>query len=275
MTASQRLVRAALAAPLFLLAATVADAQTAPGGGSPAVDAAVQAGQAARAAQSRIDTLDDQTRAALERYRAAIWQAQQLKVYAEQVEPLLATQEAERASLQAQARELGESARDITPLLLRMLDGLDKFVALDLPFLQAERKERIASLRKLMTDPATPPAEKYRRILEAMRIEGDYGRGFGAERMELADAGGKKIVDVLRVGRVALYSLTLDGREAAYWDAATKTWKPLPGSYRSALREGLKIARETAAPVVVTLPVPAPGAEALPLQPAAAARSAP
>lgn len=228
------------------------------GGGSPAVDATVQANQAARAAQSRIDALDDQTRAALERYRAALWQAQQLKVYAEQVEPLLATQEAERASLQAQARDLGENSRDITPLLLRMLDGLDKFVALDLPFLQTERRERVATLKRLMTDPATPAAEKYRRILEAYRIEGDYGRGFGAERMEIDVGGRKKLVDVLRVGRVALYALTLDGADAASWNAATKQWQPLSGRYRGALREGLKIARETAAPVVVTLPVPTP-----------------
>lgn len=241
--------------------------------GSPAIDATVQANQAARAAQSRIDALDDQTRAALERFRAAIWQAQQLKAYAEQVEPLLATQDAERASLQAQARELSESSRDVTPLLLRMIDSLDKFVALDLPFLQAERRERVAALRRLMTDPATPAAEKYRRVLEAYRIEGDYGRGFGAERIELDDNGRKKVVDVLRVGRVALYSLTLDGREAAYWEPAVKQWKPLSGSYRSALREGLKIARETAAPIVVNLPVPAPVAAAPTAAPAA--RSAP
>jgi len=214
-------------------------------------------------------------RAALERYRAALWQTQQLKVYAEQVEPLLATQEAERASLQAQAKELSESSRDITPLLLRMLDGLDKFVALDLPFLQGERRERVASLRRLMTDPATPAAEKYRRILEAFRIEGDYGRGFGAERMELDEAGRKKVVDVLRVGRVALYSLTLDGQEAGYWDVAAKQWKPLSSSYRSALREGLKIARETAAPLVVSLPVPAPTTAAAATVSAPAPRSTP
>ena len=261
----------ARAARVMAVSALLLPAAQAQNNGAPAVDATVQANQAARAAQTRIDALDDQTRAMLERYRAALWQAQQLKVYAEQVEPLLATQDAERASLQQQAKELAESSRDITPLLLRMLDGLDKFVALDLPFLQTERRERVASLKRLMTDPATPAAEKYRRILEAYRIEGDYGRGFGAERIELDDKGSKKVVDVLRVGRTALYSLTLDGREAAYWDASAKAWKPLSSSYRSALREGLKIARETAAPVVVTLPVPAP----LPVVAAQPARSAP
>ena len=117
------------------------------GGGSPAIDATVQANNAAKAAQARIDALDDQTRSMLERYRAAIWQSQQLKVYAEQIEPLLATQEAERAALAAQARDLATNTRDLTPLLLKMIDSLDKFIALDLPFLMAERKERVAGLR--------------------------------------------------------------------------------------------------------------------------------
>lgn len=231
-------------------------------GGSPAVDATVQANQAAKAAQARIDSLDDQTRSMLERYRAAIWQAQQLKVYAEQVEPLLATQEAERAALAQQARDLATNTRDLTPLMLRMIDSLDKFIALDLPFLQSERRERIAALKRLMTDPAVTQAEKYRRVVEAYRIEGDYGRVFGAERMELAEAGDRKLIDVLRAGRTAMYGLTLDGREALHWDPANKQWIGLPEQHRGEIREALRIARETAAPLVVTLPMPAPRAAA-------------
>jgi biopolymer transport protein ExbB len=237
----------------------LASAQSA---GSPAIDAAANANKAARAAQSQIDQLDDQTRALLERYRAAVWQAQQLRVYAEQVEPLLATQDAEKAALQNQAREADGTAKDILPLMLRMVDSLAKFVALDLPFLQAERRDRIDSLKKLMADPATPLAEKYRRILEAYRVEADYGRSFGAERLQLSLAEVKHVVDVLHVGRVALLYVTPDGADTGYWDAAAKQWHSLGGSYRAGIREGLRIARETAAPEVLVLPVPAAVASA-------------
>lgn len=251
--------------PIFLptaalMAATLLTAPLlmAQGNGSPAVDATVQANNAAKAAQARIDALDDQTRSLLERYRAAIWQSQQLKVYAEQVEPLLATQDAERAALAAQARELATNTRDLTPLLLKMIDSLDKFIALDLPFLLPERKERIAGLKRLMTDPSVTQGEKYRRVVEAYRIEADYGRVFGAERMELDVGGARKLVDVLRMGRTAMYALTLDGREALAWDAPKKAWLPLAEQHRGEIREALRIARETAAPLVVTLPVPTP-----------------
>ncbi len=226
-------------------------------GGSPAVDAAVNANKTARTAQSQFDQLDDQTRALLERYRATVWQAQQLRVYAEQVEPLLATQDAERTALQNQAREAEGTAKDILPLMLRMVGSLDQFVALDLPFLQGERRDRIDSLKKLMADPATPLAEKYRRILEAYRIEADYGRTFGAERMQLALSGAQKVVDILHVGRVALLYVTPDGADTGYWDVEAKQWHSLSGSYRAAIREGLRIARETAAPEILALPVPA------------------
>ncbi|WP_084182834.1 DUF3450 family protein [Nevskia soli] len=234
------------------------------GGGSPAVDATVQANRAAGAAQQQINQLDDQTRALLERYRAALWQTQQLNVYVQQIGPLLATQDGDRAALQQQLQQFGSSSHDLTPLLLRMLDSLDRFVALDLPFLQQERRERVGALKRLMGDAGTPQAEKYRRMLEAYKIEADYGRSFGAERMQLQLGGGTKVVDVLHLGRVALYYLSLDGAEAGCWDAQAKQWIGISGRYRSAIREGLKIAHETAAPEVLVLPVPAATAAAKP-----------
>jgi biopolymer transport protein ExbB len=238
-----------------IVAAGAATAQDS--GGSPAVDATVQANRAVVAAQQRIDQLDDQTRTLLERYRAALWQTQQLNVYAQQIEPLLSTQEADRNALQSQLQQLDNGSRDVMPLMLRMLDSLDKFVALDLPFLLQERRERIANLRRVLADADTPQAEKFRRLLEAYRIEAGYGRGLGAERMQVNVDGARKTVDVLRLGRVALYYLTLDGISAGYWDASSKQWHVLDGRYRGAIREGLKIAGETAAPEVLTLPLPA------------------
>ncbi|MDR3417426.1 MAG: DUF3450 family protein [Nevskia sp.] len=253
--------RCAVLAALLAGFCGAAGAQNA--GGSPAVDATLQAGRAASAAQQQINQLDDQTRTMLERYRAALWQTQQLNVYAQQIGPLLASQDADRAALQQQLQQFTGSSHDITPLLLRMIDSLDKFVGMDLPFLLQERRERIASLKRLMTDPAEPQAEKYRRVLEAYRIEAAYGHGLGAERMQLQlEGGGTRVVDVLRLGRVALYSLSLDGREAACWDAAAKQWRPLQDRYRAAVREGLKIAHETAAPEVLILPVPPAGGTA-------------
>ncbi|MGB0956322.1 MAG: DUF3450 domain-containing protein [Panacagrimonas sp.] len=211
------------------------------------------ASRAAAASQGRIDRLDDQIRQMLERYRAASWEAQQLTVYAEQLEELTQSQEGEKQSLRRQLDALSQVEQELLPLMLRMIEGLEAFVDIDMPFLQSERKERLDNLKRLMADSEALNSEKFRRILEAYQIESDYGRSLGSERGEVQG----RAVDILRVGRVAMYYLTLDGREAGHWNAGEKAWKRLPSAYTREVRRGLRIARETTAPGLLELPVAA------------------
>ena len=70
--------------------------------------------------------------------------------------------------------------------------------------------------------------------------------------------GDKEItVDFLRFGRIALVYQTLDESEAGVWNQETRTWEPLDSGYRSAIRQGLRIARKQAAPDLIRLPLPA------------------
>jgi hypothetical protein len=142
--------------------------------------------------------------------------------------------------------------------MLRMIDALDATVALDLPYLIEERTRRIAELRKLMTRAAVTNAEKFRLIMEAYQTENEYGRTIEAYRSTLKRGDRDIKVDFLRFGRIALIYQTLDGREAGVWNQATKTWEPLDASYRTAIRQGLRIARKQAAPDLIRLPLPVP-----------------
>jgi hypothetical protein len=236
---------------VLVLAAAAAVANAADPVGQ-ALDATTAANRAARDSQARIDQLDDATKQMLERYRAATWQSQQLKVYADQLEELANGQEAERDSLSRQLAEIDRTERELLPLMLRMVQGLESIVAADLPFLQQERKERVDGIKRLMSDPSASNADKFKRILEAYQIEAEYGRTLGAERTEID----KRAVDVLRVGRSALFYLSTDGREAGWWDSAKASWQPLDSRYIAQLRRGLRMARETLAPDLLQLPMP-------------------
>lgn len=233
-------------------------ARSAPDPVGQALDATQQANRAAAASQSRIDRLDDQTRQMLERYRSALWQSQQLEVYAQQLEELAGNQEAERESLARQLAELERTERELLPLMLRMVQGLEQVVAEDLPFLQQERKERIEGVKRAMSDPSASNADRFRRILEAYQIEAEYGRTLGAERTQVEN----RSVDVLRVGRTALFYLTLDGKQGGYWEAVQKRWQPLDERHITQVRRGLRMAREVLAPDLLRLPMPTAAAGA-------------
>ena len=221
-----------------------------------ALKTTIDSNREAAASQQRIDGIDNSARSMLERYRAATWQAQQLNVYAKQLEQLSSAQEAEKISLRQQLIDIDRTERELTPLMLRMLDSLDKFVSLDLPFLKQERRERVENLKRLMADPESSSAERYRRLLEAYQIEIDYGRSLGVERAQVGSDGSAREVDVLRVGRASLFYLTLDGEEAGRWDGANQQWQPLDNEWRTSIKKGLRMAREITAPDVLRLPMP-------------------
>ena len=208
--------------------------------------------------QGRIETLSDATDELLTQYQSALRQHESLRVYNRQLEELIAAQEVERASLEEQTDQVELVSRDVTPLMLRMIDALGAFVSLDVPFLEEERGDRILDLRKLMQRADVTEAEKYRRIMEAYQIENEYGRTIEAYRSTLARDDKEVTVDFLRVGRIALVYQTLDESEAGVWNQESRRWEPLDGSFRTAIRDGLRIARKQSAPDLIRLPLPAP-----------------
>lgn len=210
------------------------------------------------ASQKRVDQISDDTETLFARYSGALRQLDSLRVYNGQMRELIASQQAEIASLTDQVDRVEVVGRNVTPLMLRMIDSLEAFVELDVPFLLEERTKRIAELRKTMDRADVTNAEKYRQIMEAFQAENEYGRTIEAYRSTLDRGGREETVDFLRFGRIALVYLTLDGSEAGVWDRESRSWRPLDRSYRSAIRAGLRIARKQAAPDMVQLPLPAP-----------------
>jgi len=163
---------------------------------------------------------------------------------------------AEKDSLRNQIESVTVIGREVTGLMLRMVESLDQFVDFDVPFLPDERRERVERLKVLMDRADVTNAEKYRRILEAYQIENDFGRTIEAYRGSLEGDGDTRTVDFLRVGRVALIYQTLDGKKVGVWSQSDQSWQPLDGSYRPAVRQGLRIARKQAAPDLLRLPIP-------------------
>jgi hypothetical protein len=224
------------------------------------VDQRVEANQAGAQSQERIDKLADDTERMSAEYRGLLKQIAAVRVYNRQIDELIASQQAETVSMQAQIDEVEQVGRQVTPLMLEMIEALDLFVKLDSPFLPGERKMRIAGLKEMMTRADVTDAERFRRILEAYQIENEYGRTIEAYSGELALDGRTRTVEYLRVGRIVLIYQTRDRDEMGFWDQERRTWQPLDGEYRSAVRQGIQMARKQTAPDLLRLPVPTPKA---------------
>ncbi len=223
-----------------------------------AINTVMQANRAAAKAQERIDKTSDQTTELLGQYRAVQEQIESAKAYNAQVQKLLDSQQGELDQLRKQIDDATSIGREITPLMLRMIDSLDAFIKLDVPFLMDERTKRVATLRQMMNRADVADSEKFRRILEAYQIETEFGRTIEAYEAELDLDGKKRMVNFLRFGRIALMYLTLDETEAGVWNQESRKWDVLPSEYRSSIKKGLRIAKKQTAPDLIRIPVAAP-----------------
>lgn len=225
-----------------------------------ALDAAASTSQAARNSQERIDEVVDETRKLEREYSAIIKEIEGLDVYNQLLEKQIENQDQEMADLNQSMDQVSTIERQVTPLMTRMVDSLEQFVQLDVPFLVEERQNRVAFLRDLMERSDVTVAEKLRRVLEAYEIENDYGRTIEAYKGTLELEGASREVDFLRIGRTALLYQTVDAEVYGMWDNQAREWVPLGAEYRNQIREGIKIARKQTAPNLLILPVPAPEA---------------
>lgn len=194
----------------------------------------------------------------LEQFRVATRQTDVLKIHDQHIKEQIKSQTEEKLSLDKQLKDIEVTQQEVLPLILRMLDSLDKFVQMDLPFLPEERQQRVKNLREMVVKMDITNAEKFRRIMEAFQIENEYGKTIEAYKANIQLNNVKTAVDFLRLGRVVLYYQRLDGSEAGFWNKEKKQWELLPSDYSSAIRQGLRIARKETAPDLLTLPVSAP-----------------
>ena len=225
-----------------------------------AVEVMTEANRELAETQRTIDALSDDVDAMANEYRGILDQIDDLDAYIEQVERLIAAQNDEVESLRREIDEVEVVGRGVPALMWRMVEALEAFVELDVPFLREERRERVMELRQLMARSDVTDAEKFRRILEAYQIENEYGRTIEAYRgtLDVDGSGTGRTVDFLRIGRIALLYQTNDASEVGAWSVRDKEWVPLGDREQNAIRQGLRIANKQAAPDLIRVPLPQP-----------------
>jgi septal ring factor EnvC (AmiA/AmiB activator) len=216
-----------------------------------------QIDKAAAASQQRINQLDDQAQTLVGQYRQTVAETESIKAYNHQLSLQVKSQLEEMDSMQKQLAEIERTSREVLPMMQKMVDTFEQFVALDVPFLPEERKNRVQGLKDMMGRADVTISEKYRRITEAYSVEMEYGRTIEAYEGKLGEGDQAKTVEFLRAGRVALMYQTLDGSETGYWDADQKKWVA-DDDYSDAVKKGLRVAKKTGAPDLMIVPVHAP-----------------
>ncbi len=215
-----------------------------------------QTNQLAQQSQQKVNANSDATfrlQAEVEQLQAQI---DNLSLYQQHMEQLIASQQQEMASKAEQLDGIAHTRQGVVPLMYHMLDGLHNLIEQDIPVRLASREQRLQDLKQMMTRADVAEAEKYRRILEAYQIEIDYGAKMGLYngQIQLTD-NDQRQVEVLYIGRVLLVARSSDNRSHWLWLQAQQQWQPLSSEQGIEVNKAFAMANKQQAPSLISLPL--------------------
>ena len=181
-----------------------------------------------------------------------------LKVYNDQLAKQLNAQKKASGEILVSIEKAKGLEPQVVPLLNKMLVALERFVNADLPFHLDDRLESIGRLKNLMVSPDAATSDRFRNIMDIYTAEIEYGNTAEAYKATLPINGNEIEVDMLRIGRVALYYQTRDQKTSGMWDTASGAWVELPSGANRSIRTAIKVAAKTVAPELLSIPIPAP-----------------
>lgn len=154
-----------------------------------------------------------------------------------------------------QLADIAEIESQMAPYLCDLLDKLKTLNSKDLPFLQAERQKRIESLEELNANPEAPVSEKFRKLMEALLVETEYGTTVEVYQQTIPLSGEDTLVNIFRLGRLRLFYQTLDKRQCGFFNPAQKTWQPLEDAYLKTIQAAIDMGAKRKPVEILTLPL--------------------
>jgi hypothetical protein len=146
-------------------------------------------------------------------------------------------------------------SKQIEPFVLGLIAELKSNLSASYPFLMMERTRRIDKLDQIATDPEIPISEKYRKAMEALLIEAEYGYTIETYQETISLNGQALLANIFRLGRLSLFYQSLDQKQCGFFNVATNSWQPLPQSDNLSIRTAVDIAAKRKPVELLTLPV--------------------
>ena len=146
----------------------------------------------------------------------------------------------------------------LEPFLDDVMVRLEAFVKKDIPFLPDEREKRLCFLKETLNSFHAGLSEKTERLLDALQVEAGYGTSVEKTETAIELENGPTLVNLLRVGRTALFYQTPDGKQSGRFNREKGGWEVLPEAYSREIIRAMEVAEKKRTPVLLDLPVGRP-----------------
>ena len=159
------------------------------------------------------------------------------------------------SSLEEQLASMEAVSNRIMPFLKTVAARIETLIETPPRFLTEERSARLDYLTKALDDPQPAPGETFRRVMDGLFEEVEYGNTVEVYREKIAVENDEVLVDVFRLGRTALFFQTLDQETCGYRDTAAGQWLRLPRKANRGVHAAMEIGAKRRPADIVSLPL--------------------
>ncbi len=197
-----------------------------------------------------------QERSGLENKLAALEiEVSQLTDNRDQLRKQVAATKKRISDKQQQLADIERIAQEMSPFLVSLTAKISTLPGRGLPFLPKERQQRVEKLVKLINDPDVEVSEQYRKAMEALLVEAEYGLTIETYQQEIGVADQKLLANIFRLGRLGLYYQSLDGADCGFFNVASSQWQPFDTSYTKPIETAIAIAAKQRPAELITMPL--------------------
>ena len=144
---------------------------------------------------------------------------------------------------------------EILPFINDVFHRITQMVENDPPFLRKERVERLRNLHQTLEDPQATASEKFRRIMETLLVEAEYGNTVEVYRERISLENKDILANIFRLGRVSLFFQTLDRKTCGYFDPSLSAWKQFSPKYNHDISMAIEMGAKRRPVDLVRLPL--------------------
>ncbi len=144
---------------------------------------------------------------------------------------------------------------EMAPFLQGVTARMENLLNRDAPFLRQERTNRLARLHIIFDDPEISVSEKFRKTMEALFVEAEYGNTIEVYQERIIMDNTDVLGNIFRLGRVSLFFLSLDRTRAGVFNIADNQWELLDNDHVSAIAGAVDMAAKHRPLEVISLPV--------------------
>ncbi len=202
--------------------------------------------------QGTIDKEDSKKENIMEQFSSILVKLENLKNENKVLSEVVKLDNEKLKDLEAKISGIDKTKSAINPLMENMVITLEKLIKADAPFLLEKRLKRVQELKSMLKKPELLNSQKFAKILAVYEIEYGYANTISTYEQEI----NKVTNNILRIGRIGLYSESLDKKSYSFWNMSTSSWESVDSmKAKINIAKGIKVASKLENASLLALPV--------------------